>query len=148
MAKDQEEFRESWRAVSKILDENESVPTGFTDYCRDLILYAHSIDDIKDDDIDKIKKEDYVNFLLPATNWNNNLFYLYNKEKLDILQHYTIYTWELSNNTSNKHIRRILKCGVITFIGFIVQEHCKNNEIVKRFNEMVNEIILENLNKD
>jgi hypothetical protein len=42
MAKDQEEFRESWMAVSKILDENESVPTGFTDYCRDLILYAHS----------------------------------------------------------------------------------------------------------
>jgi hypothetical protein len=35
------------------------VPTGFTDYCRDLVLYAHSIDDIKDDDIDKIKKEDY-----------------------------------------------------------------------------------------
>jgi hypothetical protein len=54
-------------AASKILDENESVPTGFTDYCRDLILYAHSIDDIKDDDIYKIKKEDYVNFLLPAT---------------------------------------------------------------------------------
>jgi hypothetical protein len=49
------------------------------DYCRDLILYAHSIDDIKDDDIDKIKKEDYINFLLPATNWNNNLFYLNNK---------------------------------------------------------------------
>jgi hypothetical protein len=44
------------------------VPTGFTDYCRDLVLYAHSIDDIKDDDIDKIKKEDYINFLLPATN--------------------------------------------------------------------------------
>jgi predicted small metal-binding protein len=54
------------------------------------ILYAHSIDDIKDDDIDKIKKEDYINFLLPATNWNNNLFYLYNKDKLDILQHYTM----------------------------------------------------------
>jgi hypothetical protein len=54
MAKDQEEFRESWMAISKILDENESVPAGFTDYCRDLILYAHSIDDIKDDDIDKI----------------------------------------------------------------------------------------------
>jgi hypothetical protein len=35
MAKDQEEFRESWMAVSKILDENESVPTGFTDYCRE-----------------------------------------------------------------------------------------------------------------
>jgi hypothetical protein len=49
--------------LPSILDENESVPTGFTDYCRDLILYAHSIDDIKDDDIDKIKKEDYVNFL-------------------------------------------------------------------------------------
>jgi hypothetical protein len=45
-----------------------------------LILYAHSIDDIKDDDIDKIKKEDYVNFLLPATNWNNNLFYLNNTD--------------------------------------------------------------------
>jgi hypothetical protein len=148
MAKDQEEFKELWESVSIILNENESVPTGFTDYCRDLILYAHSIDDIKDDDIDKIKKEDYVNFLLPATNWNNNLFYLNNKAKLGILQHYTIYKWELSNNTSNKHIRRILKCGVITFIGFIVQEHCKNNEIVKRFNEMVNEIILENLNKD
>jgi hypothetical protein len=56
--------------------------------------------------------------------------------------------WELSNNTSNKQIRRILKCGVFTFIGFIVQEHCENNEIVKLFNKMVNEIILENLNKD
>jgi hypothetical protein len=44
--------------------------------------------DIKDDDIDKIKKEDYINFLLPAINWNNNLFYLYNRDKLDILQHY------------------------------------------------------------
>jgi predicted small metal-binding protein len=60
----------------KWCNADESVPTGFTDYCRDLILYAHSIDDIKDDDIDKIKKEDYINFLLPATNWNNNLFYL------------------------------------------------------------------------
>jgi hypothetical protein len=40
---------------------NESVPVGFTDYCRDLVLYAHSIDDIKDDDIDKVKKEDYIN---------------------------------------------------------------------------------------
>jgi hypothetical protein len=30
---------------------------------------------------DKIKKEDYINFLLPATNWNNNLFYLNNKAK-------------------------------------------------------------------
>jgi hypothetical protein len=47
---------------------NESVPVGFTDYCRDLVLYANSIDDIKDDDIDKVKKEDYINFLLPATN--------------------------------------------------------------------------------
>jgi hypothetical protein len=55
------------------------------------------------------KKEDYINFLLPATNWNNNLFYLYNKTKLDILQHYTIYTWELSNDTPNKYIRRVLK---------------------------------------
>jgi hypothetical protein len=36
---------------------NESVPVGFTDYCRDLVLYAHSIDDIKDNDIDKVKKE-------------------------------------------------------------------------------------------
>jgi hypothetical protein len=26
-----------------------------------------------------------------------------------------------------------LKCGVFTFIGFIVQEHCENNEIVKLF---------------
>jgi hypothetical protein len=51
---------ELWESVSIILNENESVPTGFTDYCRDLILYAHSIDDIKDDDIDKIKKEDYI----------------------------------------------------------------------------------------
>jgi hypothetical protein len=65
---------DNWESVSVILNENESVPTGFTDYCRDLVLYAHSIDDIKDDDIDKIKKEDYINFLLPATNWNNNLF--------------------------------------------------------------------------
>jgi hypothetical protein len=59
MAKDQEEFNKEWESVSVILNENESVPTGFTDYCRDLVLYAHSIDDIKDDDIDKIKKEDY-----------------------------------------------------------------------------------------
>jgi hypothetical protein len=46
------------------------------------ILYAHSIDDIKDDDIDKIKKEDYVNFLLPATNWNNNLCSFYQVYRL------------------------------------------------------------------
>jgi hypothetical protein len=52
-------------------------------YCNgDLVLYANSIDDIKDDDIDKVKKEDYINFLLPATNWNNNLFYLRNKAEL------------------------------------------------------------------
>jgi hypothetical protein len=83
MAKDQEEFKKIWVDVSSAL--NESVPVGFTDYCRDLVLYANSIDDIKDDDIDKVKKEDYVNFLLPTTNWNNNLFYLRNKAKLDIL---------------------------------------------------------------
>jgi hypothetical protein len=148
MAKDQEEFNKEWESVSVILNENESVPTGFTDYCRDLVLYAHSIDDIKDDDIDKIKKEDYINFLLPATNWNNNLFYLYNKDKLDILQHYTIYTWELSNDTPNKYIRRVLKCGLFTFIGFIVQEYCEDKEIVKLFNKTVGDIILFNLNED
>jgi hypothetical protein len=42
MAKDQEEFNKEWESVSVILNENESVPTGFTDYCRDLVLYAHS----------------------------------------------------------------------------------------------------------
>ena len=146
MAKDQEEFKKIWVDVSSAL--NESVPVGFTDYCRDLVLYANSIDDIKDDDIDKVKKEDYVNFLLPATNWNNNLFYLRNKAKLDILQHYTIYTWELSNNTSSKYIRRILKCGVFTFIGFIVQEHCESKEIAKMFNKAVSDIISFNLNED
>jgi hypothetical protein len=60
--KDQEEFNKEWESVSVILNENESVPTGFTDYCRELVLYAHSIDDIKDDDIDKIKKKIILTF--------------------------------------------------------------------------------------
>jgi hypothetical protein len=37
MAKDQEDFKKIWVDVSSAL--NESVPVGFTDYCRDLVLY-------------------------------------------------------------------------------------------------------------
>jgi hypothetical protein len=54
----------------------------------------------------------------------------------------------LEEQLSSKYIRRILKCGVFTFIGFIVQEHCESKEIAKMFNKAVSDIILFNLNED
>jgi hypothetical protein len=40
------------------------------DFCENLFLYAHSIDDIRDEDFDNIKSEDFEIFLLPATAWD------------------------------------------------------------------------------
>lgn len=146
MGKDQEQFIERWAEIEEFL--YESVSYDCLDFCENLFLYAHSIDDIRDGDFDNIKKEDYEIFLLPATSWDDNSFYLQNKPDLDILQRYTIYTWELSNLTSNDCVRRVLKCGVLTMIGFIINSHCTSKKIKSGFNDIINKIISENTLKD
>ena len=146
MGKDQEQFIERWAEIEEFL--YESVSYDCLDFCENLFLYAHSIDDIRDGDFDNIKKEDYEIFLLPATSWDDNSFYLQNKPDLDILQRYTIYTWGLSNLTSNDCVRRVLKCGVLTMIGFIINSHCTSEKIKSGFNDIINKIISENTLKD
>ena len=146
MGKDQEQFIERWAEIEEFL--HKGVSYDCLDFCENLFLYAHSIDDIRDEDFDNIKKEDYEILLLPVTAWDNNSFYLQNKLDLDILQRYTTYTWELSNMTSNDCVRRVLKCGVLTMIGFIINSHCTREKIKSGFNNIINEIISENTLKD
>jgi NAD(P)H-flavin reductase len=146
MGKDQEQFIKQWAEMEEFL--HEAVSYECLDFCENLFLYAHSVDDIKDGDFENIKKEDFEIFLLPVTAWHNNSFYLQNKVDLDILQRYTAYSWELSNLTSNDCVRRVLKCGVLTMIGFIINSHCKKGEIKSGFNNIINEIISENTLKD
>jgi hypothetical protein len=70
MGKDQEQFIERWAEMEEFL--HESVSYDCLDFCENLFLYAHSIDDIRDEDFDNIKSEDFEIFLLPATAWDNN----------------------------------------------------------------------------
>jgi hypothetical protein len=48
MGKDQEQFIERWAEIEEFL--YESVSYDCLDFCENLFLYAHSIDDIRDGD--------------------------------------------------------------------------------------------------
>jgi hypothetical protein len=43
MAKDQEEFNKSWESVSKILNENESVPTGYASITSEVLQFLSGL---------------------------------------------------------------------------------------------------------